>query len=82
MNVTVSCSNLVSNLFFAISESRIFWKIEFLFHEDSQDTGVMEILRCMEILRFLIKTEYTLRCLGYIYFVYRYRRYKTLANVL
>ena len=27
-------------LFFAQSDSRIFWKFEILFHEDSQDTSV------------------------------------------
>jgi len=31
---------LVSDLFFAQSESRIFWKFEFLFHEDSPYTNV------------------------------------------
>jgi len=31
---------LVSNLFSAQTDSSIYWKFEFLFHEDSQYTGV------------------------------------------
>ena len=32
--------HLVSNLFFAQSDSRIFGKFEFVFHEDSQCNGL------------------------------------------
>jgi len=41
--------------FFAQSDSRIFWKIEFLFHEDSKCTGVFKycgVWICFSLLRY------------------------------
>ena len=55
---------LVSNLFFTQSDSHIFFKFEFLFHEDTQYTGVWKYCAVC------LKIDYTLRCLEYICSVY------------
>ena len=57
---------LLSNLFFSQSDSRIFRKFEFLFHEDSQYTGVWTFCVVYKILRCLSKKKNTLRFLEYI----------------
>ena len=55
---------LVSNLFFTQSDSCIFFKFEFLFHEDTQYTGVWKYCTVC------LKIDYTLRYLEYICSVY------------
>ena len=55
---------LLSNLFFSQSDSRIFRKFEFLFHENGQYTGVWTFCSVYKLLH--LKIDYTLRCLEYI----------------
>ena len=55
-------TKLLSKLFFAQS----IWKFEFLFHEDSQYTGVWLYCGVYKTLRCLSKQQYKLRCLEYI----------------
>ena len=50
-SVNVQLRILVSNLFLAV----LFWKSEFLIHEDSQDTGVWKYGGVYKILRYLSK---------------------------
>ena len=49
--------------FFAQSNSRIFRKSEFLFHEDSQDTGVWKYCSVWKYYGDCLKIDCTLRCL-------------------
>ena len=47
LHYLVHCKHLdlVSYLFFSSNQIRIFWKYEFLFHEDNQYAGVYSPLR-------------------------------------
>ena len=54
-------SSLLSDLFIAQSDSRIFWKFEFLFHEDSQYIGVLKIVVYGNIVLPVYNIDYKLR---------------------
>ena len=60
-----SCSNPNECITYFFAQSA-FWKFEFLFQEDSQDTGVWHIAVYGYFALSVYKIEYTLRCLEYI----------------